>query len=74
MIKDGEKDKSKIKEICYKIASFVQYEFNKELEKVIELVGELELPDKHIPGNTIKKWEELKKSINKLKDGENYEK
>jgi len=61
LIEETQKDKTSIMETSYLIAgSFLGSNYGDKLDEVVEIAGELELPEHHVSGGVLEMWEKMK--------------
>lgn len=64
LIEETPKDKTSVMETSYLITgSFIWYNYGDKLDEVLDIAGELELPEEHVSEDVFKIWEKMKKKF-----------
>lgn len=72
LIEETPRDKISIMETSYIITgSFIWHNYGDKLDEAVEIAGELEMPEQHVPGDVFKRWKEMKKKFQQY--GSDYE-
>lgn len=62
LIEETPKDKTSIMETSYIITgNFTWSNYGDKLDEAVEIAGELELPEHHVPGDVLQMWEKMKR-------------
>ncbi len=66
LINETPNDKTSIMETSFIITgNFVWYIYDDELDEVVDIAGELELPEEHVSGKVLKMWFDMKRKLEK---------
>ena len=66
LINETPNDKVSIMETSYIITGYYTWcTYGDDLDKVVSIAGELEIPEEHVHGNVLKMWKEMKTKLEK---------